>query len=121
MGSKGRKGWLGVLLLAVTVAAGAQFGNPPPNNTGLPPDLSAGRGPSDSEPYGTREMQAHQLKRLREEHQKQMLQDTDRLVRLATTLKEDVEKGDTADADALKSVDEISRLAKKVSDRIKNQ
>jgi hypothetical protein len=120
VGSTGRKGLLGVLLLAVTVAAGAQFGNPP-TNTGLPPDLSPGRGPSDTEPYGTREMQARQIKRLREEHQKQMLQDADRLVRLATTLKDDVEKGDTADADALKSVDEIGKLAKKVSDRIKNQ
>jgi hypothetical protein len=75
----------------------------------------------EDEPSVTRDMQAHQLKRLRAEHQKQMMQDTERLVQLATTFKADVEKGDQASNDALKNVDEIGKLAKRVSERIKNQ
>jgi hypothetical protein len=75
----------------------------------------------DEEPSLTQDMRAHQLKRLRAEHQKQVLEDTERLVQLATTFKADVEKGDQASNDALKNVDEIGKLAKRVSERIKNQ
>ena len=44
-------------------------------------------------------------------------------MKLATVLKEEVDKGNeaTAPTDVLKQTDEISKLAKKVSDRIKNQ
>jgi hypothetical protein len=76
--------------------------------------------PEDA-PSVTRDIQAHQLKRLRAEHQKQVMQDTERLVKLATDFKADVEKGDQASNDALKSVDEIGKLSKRVSERIKNQ
>ena len=34
------------------------------------------------------------MKRLREEHQKEVFSDTDRLVQLATAFKQQVEKGD---------------------------
>ena len=75
------------------------------------------------EPYATHEIQQRQLKRLRQEHQQELIDDTDRLVKLATVLKEEVDKGNeaTAPTDVLKQTDEISKLAKKVSDRIKNQ
>ncbi len=66
-------------------------------------------------------MQARQLKRLREEHQKQVFSDTDRLVQLATALKAEVNKSDAPTPDALKDVDEIGKLAKRVSERIKTQ
>jgi hypothetical protein len=75
----------------------------------------------DEQPYVAREMQERQLKRLREEHQKQVFSDTARLVQLATALKEEVDKGDKATPDVLKNVDEIGKLAKRVSDRIKTQ
>jgi hypothetical protein len=80
-----------------------------------------GRGP-DEPPFVAREMQERQLKRLREEHQKQVFNDTDRLVQLATALKAEVEKRDKAvTPDAVKDVDEIGKLAKRVSERIKMQ
>jgi hypothetical protein len=67
-------------------------------------------------------MQERQLKRLREEHQKEIFSDTDRLVQLATALKTEVEKRDKAAApNVVKDVDEIGKLAKRVSERIKMQ
>lgn len=75
----------------------------------------------DDEPYVAREMQARQLKRLREEHQKEVMSDTARLVQLATDLKAEVDKGSKPTPDVMRDVDEITKLAKRVSDRIKTQ
>ncbi len=75
----------------------------------------------DDEPYVPRELQARQLKRLREEHQKEVYSDASRLVQLATALKQQVQKGDKVSVDAIKDVDEIGKLAKRLSDRIKTQ
>jgi hypothetical protein len=77
----------------------------------------------DDEPYATHEMQERQFKRLRQEHQQQLIDDTARLVQLATALKAEVDKGDqpTLPTDVLKQADEISKLAKRVSERIKTQ
>lgn len=75
----------------------------------------------DDPSYIPRELQARQLKRLREEHQKQVYSDAARLVQLATALKQQVQKGDKVSMDAIKDVDEIGKLAKRVSDRIKTQ
>jgi hypothetical protein len=77
--------------------------------------------PIDDEPYVAREMQARQLRRLREEHQKEVISDTARLVQLATDLKTEVDKGSKPTPDVMKDVDEIGKLAKRVSDRIKTQ
>ena len=77
---------------------------------------------TDEPPFAAREMQERQLKRLREEHQKEVFSDTDRLVQLATILKAEVEKRDKATTpDVVKNVDEIGKLAKRVSERIKMQ
>lgn len=77
---------------------------------------------ADEPPFVAREMQERQLKRLREEHQKEVFSDTDRLVQLATALKAEVEKRDkAATPDVVKDVDEIGKLAKRVSERIKMQ
>jgi hypothetical protein len=76
---------------------------------------------ADDEPYVTREMQSKQLKRLREEHQKQVFTDTAKLLQLATNLKAEVDKGSRPSSDVIKDVDEIGKLAKRVSDRIKTQ
>lgn len=75
----------------------------------------------DDPSYVPRELQARQMKRLREEHQKEVFSDAARLVQLATALKQQVQKGDKVSLDAIKDVDEIGKLAKRVSDRIKNQ
>jgi hypothetical protein len=114
------------LVGGLAVAAGlgrsaAQFNGP------VSPDANSQmRQPSpsrstDDEPYVTREMQARQLKRLREEHQKQVFNDTAKLLQLATNLKAEVDKGSKPSPDVMRDVDEIGKLAKRVSDRIKTQ
>jgi len=88
--------------------------------TGLSPD----RRIPENEPYPTQEIKERQMKRLRLEHQQQLIDDTARLVSLATALKAEVDKGTqptTLPTDALKQADEISKLAKRVSERIKTQ
>ena len=112
----------GATLAASLVLAAPQVNSRVPTaDTTLPPDgMDRGRF-GEEEPYVAREMLAKQMRRLREEHQKQVFSDTDRLVQLATALKSEVDKGDKPDSDVLKEVDEIGKLAKRVSDRIKTQ
>jgi hypothetical protein len=122
------KSWrLGVVTLVIALAVvttRAQFNggsgpiNPP--RTGGGGDMHGLRLP-DEEPYATREMQARQMKRLREEHQKEVFNDTNRMVQLATTLKQQADKGNVATLDVIKDADEIGKLAKRVSERIKTQ
>src|SRR5271165_5072725 len=113
----------GLVVAASLGVAAPQF--PGPNNptpTGQLDQLDRRNPPDDQQPFVAREMQAKQMKRLREEHQKQVFSDTARLVQLATALKAEVEKRDkAATSDVLKDVDEIGKLAKRVSDRIKTQ
>jgi hypothetical protein len=112
----------GVVLAASLSLAAGQFSvpvNPTPN--GQLDQLDHSRSP-DEQPYVAREMQARQMKKLREEHQKEVFSDAARLVQLATALKEAVDKRDkAATSDVIKDVDEIAKLAKRVSDRIKTQ
>ena len=121
-----RRAMRGALIGGVTLAASLglaapQFNGPiNPNTSGQIEQLDRSRMP-DEQPYVAREMQARQLKRLREEHQKEVFTDTDRLVQLATALKAEVDKSDAPTPDALKDVDEIGKLAKRVSERIKTQ
>jgi hypothetical protein len=101
--------------------AAAQFNGSSPATNGQLPQLDRAHG-TDEPPFVAREMQERQLKRLREEHQKEVFSDTDRLVQLATALKAAVEKRDkAATPDVVKDVDEIGKLAKRVSERIKMQ
>jgi hypothetical protein len=128
---RGSRRWQGVLLVlvgAVAVAGGLgmtmQFpmSGAPVTGATNPADAGLGRGRMDGEvPFGNREMQEHQLKRLREEHQKQVFSDTARMLALAAELKEKADKGAKPTPDSLKDVDEIAKLAKRVSDRIKSQ
>jgi hypothetical protein len=131
VGSFWHRGWRAVLVapvvgLAVAVGLGVSVAQ---INTPVNPDLNVNvqmrqADPSRSVedvPYVAREMQARQLKRLREEHQKEVMSDTARLVQLATDLKAEVDKGSKPTPDVMKNVDEIGKLAKRVSDRIKTQ
>jgi hypothetical protein len=125
--SRSRLGAVIVILvgaLAVTAhlrMAHAQY----PITTQVPQTpLAADRRLPENEPYATREIQERQMKRLRVEHQQELIDDTARLVRLATALKAEVDEGTqptTLPTDALKQADEISKLAKRVSERIKTQ
>jgi hypothetical protein len=112
----------GVVAISASVGiAVAQFSAQNPATNGQLQQLDRSHG-SDEPPFVAREMQERQLKRLREEHQKEVFSDTDRLVKLATDLKAEVVKRDRAAApDVLKDVDEIGKLAKRVSERIKMQ
>jgi hypothetical protein len=119
------KGWrLGIVTLVIglgVAATWAQFnGGSTPLNPPRTGEMDRMHMP-DEEPYASREIQARQMKRLREEHQKEVFTDTNRLVQLATTLKQQVDKGNVATLDVIKDADEIGKLAKKVSDRIKTQ
>jgi hypothetical protein len=120
---------IAILVGALAVAAHpkrahAQFA---PITTELPqttPIGNSSRGIPENEPYANREIQERQLKRLRLEHQHELIDDTTRLLSLATALKAEVDKGTqptTLPTDALKQADEISKLAKRVSERIKTQ
>jgi hypothetical protein len=101
--------------------AAPQFNTPSTIQPALPGDQLDRAHVPDDQPYVPRELQARQLKRLREEHQKQVFSDAARLVQLATALKLQVQKGDKVTVDAIKDVDEIGKLAKRLSDRIKSQ
>jgi hypothetical protein len=112
----------GVVVAASLSLAAGQFNVPVnPATDGQIQQLDHSRVP-DEQPYLAREMQARQLKKLREEHQKEVFSDTDRLIELATALKAEVDKREKAPTpDVIKDVDEIAKLAKRVSDRIKTQ
>jgi uncharacterized protein HemX len=111
----------GMAIIASLGIAAAQFVGGSPTNNGQVQQLDRAHG-TDEPPFVAREMQERQMKRLREEHQKEVFSDTDRLVKLATELKAEVEKRDKAAApDVQKDVDEIGKLAKRVSERIKMQ
>jgi hypothetical protein len=111
----------GMAIIASLGIAAAQFNAPSPTSNGQVQQLDRAHG-TDEPPFVAREMQERQMKRLREEHQKEVFSDTDRLVKLATDLKTEVEKRDKAAApDVQKDVDEIGKLAKRVSERIKMQ
>jgi hypothetical protein len=109
------------LLVGFAAFAAPQFNTPATISPALPGDQLDRAHVPDDQPYVPRELQARQLKRLREEHQKQVFSDAARLVQLATALKQQVQKGDKVTVDAIKDVDEIGKLAKRLSDRIKTQ
>ncbi len=121
-----------IVILVAALAVAAHLGKAraqyAPISTTLPqsggPIGNADRRIPDTEPYATREIQERQMKRLRLEHQHELIDDTTRLVSLATALKAEVDKGTqptTLPTDALKQADEITKLAKRVSERIKTQ
>jgi hypothetical protein len=94
-------------------------GSPPPQ-TGIP-TLGHERGDERDSNDIMGQIRERQAKRLREEHQKQIFNDSTRLVQLATVLKTEADKGAKPTVIELKDVDEIARLAKKLSERIKTQ
>jgi hypothetical protein len=108
-------------LIAGVGVGRAQFSGPvvPQTASNENPDFERG---GNMEPSIARDMQQRQLKKLREQHQREVVSDTDRMVALASAMKDEVDKGNkTLNADVMKDVDEISKLAKRVSERIKTQ
>jgi hypothetical protein len=107
------------------MAVAASLGMPSPQVGGLgipDPTNRLGRTRTDDEePIVAREMQRNQEKRLMDQRQQEVVSDTAKLLQLATNLKAEVDKQDhdTVPVDAIKEADEIGKLAKKVSDKIK--
>jgi hypothetical protein len=67
------------------------------------------------------EMQAQQARSRNTQRQKQLVQDTDKLLDLATQLKQDVDKTnkDMLSVDVIRKADEIEKLAHSVKERMK--
>lgn len=68
-------------------------------------------------------MLRQRMKALNEQRQKQLVDDTNKLLSLATELKEEVDKStkDTLSISVIKKAEEIEKLAKSVKDKMKAQ
>lgn len=66
-------------------------------------------------------MQAQQARSRNSERQKKLMEDTNKLLELATQLKQDVDKTnkDVLSVDVIKKADEIEKLAHSVKERMK--
>ena len=66
-------------------------------------------------------VQAHQAKMRNSDRQKQLVQDTDKLLQLATQLKTEVDKTnqDVLSVEVIKKAEEIEKLAKSVKNQMK--
>jgi hypothetical protein len=91
------------------------------NNTTIPypqnPSLQKPTPADDARTKAEREM----AKRANEERQANLKRDTERLLKLATELKEDVDKtnSNTLSIDVMKKAEEIEKLARSVKDKMK--
>jgi hypothetical protein len=70
----------------------------------------------------TPDMEANQAKMRNIDRQKQLVEDTQKLLALANELKADVDKStkDTLSLDVVKKADEIEKLAHSVKEKMKN-
>ncbi|HZY62762.1 MAG TPA: hypothetical protein VFE38_09565 [Edaphobacter sp.] len=97
------------------MAPSSQFPSqqPQPIRPGLPP-----LGPEEPLPP---QIQAQQAKARNNDRQKHLVEDTDKLLLLATQLKQDVDKTnkDVLSIDVIKKADEIEKLAHSIKDRMK--
>lgn len=68
------------------------------------------------------DMEANQVKMRNIDRQKQLVEDTEKLLALANELKADVDKStkDTLSLDVVKKADEIEKLAHSVKEKMKN-
>jgi len=110
------------VVLATASSAGVSGGQIyPPKQTqlpGMPP--KPGTDPANPDPINPhREEQQAQLRN--SDRQKRLVADTDKLLELATDLKQQVDKTnkDTLSVDVIKKADEIEKLAHSVKERMK--
>ncbi|WP_263409368.1 hypothetical protein [Terriglobus tenax] len=117
-----------VLFLGFLVtAAAAQQRNPttgvPGTSTGRPngmPDVTMG-GPDDRQPVFDARMENQRARMRNDDRQKKIVEDTEKLLSLASQLKEEVDKSDknTLSITVIKKAEEIEKLAKSVKERMK--
>jgi hypothetical protein len=100
-----------------------QVGDMPPIGAPSPklPGMKGGMQPADSNDPMAGRLEDAQAKSRNVERQKKLQADTERLLSLATELKQQVDKTDKniLSVDVIKKADEIERLAKSVKDRMK--
>lgn len=117
----GRVSLAAVLLLAMSGAAGlSQQGNSPQRP--LTPDASRGLGePNRADDPFTAKLAEQQARTRNSDRQKRLVADTDKLLSLATELKQQVDKTDknTLSVDVVKKADEIEKLAHSVKEKMK--
>ncbi len=112
---------LGVLLLAaafgLTQSGGASHHRPEPVNTD--PQFGQHRNQAEA---AERQMERDQTRRLNKERQASLQRDTDKLLALATQLKQYVDKTNEniLSVEVLKKADEIEKLAHNVREKMKN-
>jgi hypothetical protein len=87
---------------------------------GMPPKAGIGTSEDDPDPLAAHRA-AVQAKMQSDDRQKRLVADTDKLLALATDLKEQVDKTtkDTMSVDVIKKADEIEKLAHSVKERMK--
>ena len=87
---------------------------------GMPPKSGAGNNADDPDPLAAHRA-AEMAKMQNDDRQKRLVADTDKLLALATDLKEQVDKStkDTMSVDVIKKADEIEKLAHSVKERMK--
>lgn len=108
----GVSGMVGVGQLSQQPAASGRL------NPGLPP--IDGRKPGDVDPLAPGLAERQERSR-NSERQKKLVEDANKLLSLATDLKQQVDKNskDATSADAARKAEEIEKLAKSVRDRMK--
>lgn len=122
---RARRGWNAGLAVVVTLAmsgsAGiSQQGPIPPRP--VPPDASRGLGePNRTDDPFTVKMAEQQARGRNTDRQKRLVADTDKLLSLATELKQQVDKTDknVLSVDVVKKADEIEKLAHSVKEKMK--
>lgn len=114
-----------VALLTLALAAGASpvrgVQAVPPTSSPFPDaSVRGGREEKERDPNYER-MQEQAAKGRNSERQKRLEADTEKLLRLATELKQDVDKTDknTLSVDVIKKAEEIEKLAHSVKERMK--
>lgn len=104
---------LGVFALGLTALTWAQ------NIPGLPP--ISGQPADQDQQRAQSKMQRELAKKANKERQAAIKRDTDKLLELATQLKENVDKSseNTLSLDVIKKAEEIEKLAKSVKEKMK--
>jgi hypothetical protein len=108
---------LSLVLLVMGMSALAQAQNIP--QPGLPP--IAGQPADQDQQRAQSKMERDMAKKAAKERQAAIKRDTDKLLELATQLKENVDKSseNTLSLDVIKKAEEIEKLAKSVKDKMK--
>ena len=119
---RGGRIWIGVVLVMGLLGSrvdGAQV--QPPRSPFGEQDASGRNGKNGERDVALEKMQEQAAKSRNSERQKRLVTDTETLLRLATELKQDVDKTDknTLSVDVIRKAEEIEKLAHNVRERMK--